>query len=156
MLDLLPTSRSAVGYWHDNTNYVVHPDVSFTLDLAGGIPSLLPGIRAPRHHAPAGARPAGELSPLLPERLRPSGSRRGSGPWRCSSSRTPHDEDAFLDAAAGVDHAPFASSNLETIGRRGILADTWLLPEPDTGESLTLQQLDKVQLFQTSGSRGFL
>ena len=36
LLDLLPTSRSAVGYWHDDKNYVVHPDVSFILDLPGG------------------------------------------------------------------------------------------------------------------------
>ena len=36
VLDLLPTSRSAVGYWHDHTNYVVHPDVSFTLDMPRG------------------------------------------------------------------------------------------------------------------------
>ena len=89
LLDLLPTSCSAVGYWHDDTNYVVHPDISFILELPRGIPSLLPGIRAPRHHAPAGAGKTGELPPLLPERLRPSGSRRGAVPWCCSSSRLP-------------------------------------------------------------------
>ena len=32
------------------------------------------------HHAPAGARPAGELPALLPERLRPPGPRRGAAP----------------------------------------------------------------------------
>ena len=31
--DLLLPPGSAVGYWHYGTNYVVHPDVSFTLDL---------------------------------------------------------------------------------------------------------------------------
>ena len=36
VLDLLPTSRSAVGYWHWGTKYVVHPDVSFILDLQDG------------------------------------------------------------------------------------------------------------------------
>ena len=36
VLDLLPTSRSAVGYWHDDTKYMVHPDISFTLDLPEG------------------------------------------------------------------------------------------------------------------------
>ena len=44
---------------------------------------------------------------------------------------THDDEDAFLDAASYVDHAPFASSNLETIAQHGILADTWLLPAPE-------------------------
>ena len=47
---------------------------------AGGIPSLLPGVRAPGHHAPAGAGQAGELPPLFPERLRPAGPRRGAAP----------------------------------------------------------------------------
>lgn len=36
LLDLLPTSRSAVGYWHNDTSYVVRPDISFILDLAQG------------------------------------------------------------------------------------------------------------------------
>ena len=36
LLDLLPTTRSAVGYRHDGKNYVVHPDVSFTLNLPRG------------------------------------------------------------------------------------------------------------------------
>ena len=36
VLDLLSTSRPAVGYWHDDKNYVVHPDVSFVLDLPEG------------------------------------------------------------------------------------------------------------------------
>ena len=29
---LLPTSRSAIGYYYFGANYVVHPDASFTLD----------------------------------------------------------------------------------------------------------------------------
>ena len=155
VLDLLPTSRSAVGYWHDDKNYVVHPDLSFSLDLPEGY----------RHCFMEYERRA-----TTPRRVRArlenyrryfrSGYARqdhgGKLPLVLFVFETPHDEDAFLDAAAGVDHAPFASSNLETITQHGILADTWLLPEPNTGESLTLRQLDKVQLFQTSGSRGFL
>ena len=59
---------------------------------------------------------------------------------------TPDDEDAFMDAASYVDHAPFASSNLETIAQHGILADTWLPPAPEPWERLPLQRLVKVQL----------
>ena len=59
---------------------------------------------------------------------------------------TPDDEDAFMDAASYVDHAPFASSNLETIAQRGILADTWLPPAPEPWERLELRRLVKVQL----------
>ena len=60
----------------------------------------------------------------------------------------PDDEDVFMDAASYVDHAPFASSNLETIARHGILADTWLPPAPEPWERLQLQRLVKVQLFR--------
>ena len=155
LLDLLPTSRSAVGYWHDHTNYVVHPDLSFTLDLPRGYRHCFLEFE---RRATTPRRVRARLENY--RRYFRSGYARqdhgGELPLVLFVFETPDDEDAFLDAAAGVDHAPFASSNLETIARRGILADTWLLPEPDTGESLTLRQLDKVQLFRTSGSRGFL
>ena len=61
---------------------------------------------------------------------------------------TPGDEDAFMDAASYVDHTPFASSNLDTIARRGILADTWLPPAPEPWERLELRRLVKVPLFR--------
>ena len=154
-LDLLPTSRSAVGYWHDDTNYVVHPDLSFTLDLPRGYRHCFLEFE---RRATTPRRVRARLENY--RRYFRSGYARqdhgGEWPLVLFVFETPDDEDAFLDAAANVDHAPFTSSNLETIARRGILADTWLLPEPDTGESLTLQELAKVQLFQTSGSRGFL
>ena len=53
-----------------------------------------------------------------------------------------------MDAASYVDHAPFASSNLETIAPNGILADTWLPPAPEPWERLQLTRLVKVQLFR--------
>ncbi len=155
VLDLLLTSRSAVGYWHDQTNYVVHPDVSFILDLPEGYRYCFMEY---------------ERRATTPRRVRArlENYRRyfWSGYARQDHGRewplvlfvfeTPDDEDAFQDAAACVDHAPFASSNLETITEHGILADTWLPPAPEPWERLTLQKLAKMQLFQTSGSRGFL
>ena len=36
-MDLLPTSRSSIGYYYHGTNYVVHPDASFTLDQRDGV-----------------------------------------------------------------------------------------------------------------------
>ena len=134
-----------MGYWHDDTSYVVHPDVSFTLDLPEGY----------RHCFLEYERRA-----ITPRRVRArlenyrryfrSGyARRDHGgelPLVLFVFETEDDEDAFLDAATCVDHAPFASSNLETIARRGILADTGLLPEPDTGESLTLRQIAEMQV----------
>ena len=61
---------------------------------------------------------------------------------------TPDDEDAFMDAASYVDHAPLVNSNLETIARRGILADTWLPPALEPWERLSLQRLVKVPFFR--------
>ncbi len=61
---------------------------------------------------------------------------------------TPDDEDAFMDATSYVDHAPFASSNLETIAQHGILADTWLPPALEPWERLQLQRLVRVPLFR--------
>ncbi len=145
VLDLLPTSRSAVGYWHNDKNYVVHPDVSFVLDLPGGY----------RHCFLEYERRA-----TTPNRVRArlenyrryfqSGyARRDHGgdlPLVLFVFETPDDEDAFQDAASYVEHAPFASSNLETIAQHGILADTWLPPAPEPWERLQLQRLVKVQL----------
>ena len=147
VLDLLPTSRSAVGYWHDEKNYVVHPDISFTLDLPGGY----------RHCFMEYERRA-----TTPQRVRArlenyrryfqSGyARRDHGgelPLVLFVFETPDDEDAFMDAASYVDHAPFASSNLETIAQHGVLADTWLPPAPEPWERLQLQRLVKVPLFR--------
>ena len=149
------TSRSAVGYWHDHTNYVVHPDLSFTLDLPEGYRHCFLEFE---RRATTPRRVRARLENY--RRYFRSGYARqdhgGELPLVLFVFETETDEDAFLDGAAGVEHAPFASSNLETIAQRGILADTWLLPAPEPWERLQLQQLVKVQLFQTSGSRGFL
>ena len=146
VLDLLPTSRSAVGYWHNDTSYVVHPDVSFTLDLPEGYRHCFLEYE---RRATTPRRVRARLENY--RRYFQSGYARrdhgGEWPLVLFVFETPDDEDAFL-AAAWVDHAPFASSNLATIALRGILADTWLLPEPDTGESLTLRQIAEMQLFR--------
>ena len=155
VLDLLPTSRPAVGYWHDQTNYVVHPDLSFTLDLPEGYRHCFLEFER-RATTPRRVRARLENYRRY---FRSGYARRDHGgelPLVLFVFETPGDEDAFLDAAAGVDHAPFASSNLETIARRGILADAWLLPAPEPWERLTPRQLAKVQLFQARGSRDFL
>ena len=147
VLDLLPTSRSAVGYWHDDTSYVVHPDLSFTLELPEGC-----------HHCFMEY----ERRATTPRRVRArlenyrryfqSGYARrdhgGQPPLVLFVFETPDDQDAFMDAASYVDHAPFASSNLATIAHHGILADTWLPPAPEPWERLQLQRLVKVQLFR--------
>ena len=147
VMDLLPTSRSAVGYWHHDKNYVVHPDVSFVLDLPVGYRyCFLEFERRATTHKRVRARLENH------RRYFQSGyARRDHGgdlPLVLFVFETPNDEDAFQDAAEGLDHAPFASSNLVTIAQRRILADTWLPPAPEPWERLPLQRLVKVQLFR--------
>ena len=147
VLDLLPTSRSAVGYWHDDKNYVVHPDVSFILDLPGGYRHcFLEFERRATTHKRVRARLENYR-----RYFRSGYARRDHGgelPLVLFVFETPDDEDAFMDAASYVEHAPFASSNLETIAQHGILADTWLPPAPEPWERLPLRRLVKVQLFR--------
>ena len=147
VLDLLPTSRSAVGYWHDDKNYVVHPDLSFTLDLPEGYRHCFMEYE---RRATTPRRVRARLENY--RRYFQSGYARqdhgGELPLVLFIFETEADEDAFQDAAACVGHAPFASSNLETIAQHGILADAWLLPAPEPWERLQLQRLVKVQLFQ--------
>ncbi len=147
LLDLLPTSRSAVGYWHNDKNYVVHPDVSFTLDLPQGYRHCFLEYER-RATTPRRVRARLENYRRY---FRSGYARRDHGgalPLVLFVFETEDDEDAFMDAASYVDHAPFASSNLETITQRGILADTWLPPAPEPWERLQLQRLVKVQLFR--------
>ena len=147
VLDLLPTCRSAVGYWHDNTNYVVHPDVSFILDLSRGFRHCFLEYEC---RATTSRRVHARLENYR-RYFRSSYARQNHGgewPLVLFVFETPDDEDAFLDAASYVEHAPFVSSNLETIAQHGILADTWLLPAPEPWDRLQLQRLVKVRLFQ--------
>ncbi len=147
VLDLLPTSRSAVGYWYDDTSYVVHPDISFTLDLPEGYRHCFMEYE---RRATTPRRVRARLENY--RRYFQSGyARRDHGgelPLVLFVFETPADEDAFMDAASYVDHAPFASSNLETVAQRGLLADTWLPPAPEPWERLPLTRLVKVPLFR--------
>jgi len=147
VLDLLPTSRSAVGYWHDDTSYVVHPDLSFILDLSGGYQHCFLEYE---RRATTPRRVRGRLENY--RRYFQSGyARRDHGgelPLVLFVFENEDDEDAFMDAASYIDHAPFVSSNLETIAQHGILADTWLPPAPEPWERLSLGRLVKVQLFR--------
>ncbi|MDE2842341.1 MAG: hypothetical protein OXN21_03050, partial [Chloroflexota bacterium] len=128
-------------------NYVVHPDpdVSFVLDLPGGYRHCFLEYE---RRATTPRRVRARLENY--RRYFQSGyARRDHGgdlPLVLFVFENEDDEDAFMDAASYVDHAPFASSNLETIAQRGILADTWLPPAPEPWERLPLRRLVKVQL----------
>ena len=129
MFDLLPTSRSSIGYRYDWTTYVIHPDASFTLDYKGRWrPYLLEFERLATTPRRAHAR------------LK-SYQRYFDGEWaeRDHGGRLPgvlfvfeslDNEKAFLDVADAVEGVPTITSNAKTLAKRGILGDSWILPPP--------------------------
>ena len=140
VLDLLPTSRSAVGYWHDQTNYVVHPDVSFILDLPEGY----------RHCFLEFERRA-TTPKRIPRRLasyqryfasgwaqRDHGGRR---PQMLFVFETPESETAFLDVADGMEGLDVITANAEALAERGILGEAWILPPPHSLDRMALSSL---------------
>ena len=143
LFDLLPTSRSSIGYRYDWTTYVIHPDASFTLEYKGRWrPYLLEFER--RATTPKRAR----------SRLK-SYQRYFQSGWaeRDHEGRLPRvlfvfessdNESAFLDVADGVKGMPIITSNAETLAERGILGDAWILPPPHSLARRPLSALDQV------------
>ena len=143
LFDLLPTSRSSIGYRYDWTTYVIHPDASFTLEYKGRWrPYLLEFER--RATTPKRAR----------SRLK-SYQRYFQSGWaeRDHEGRLPRvlfvfessdNESAFLDVADGVKGVPIITSNAETIAEQGILGDAWILPPPHSLDRRPLSSLDPV------------
>ena len=129
LFDLLPTSRSSIGYRHDWTTYVIHPDASFTLEYKGRWrPYLLEFER--RATTPKRAR--SRLKSY--RRYFDSGwAKRDHGgrlPRVLFVFESPGNENAFLDVADTVKGVPIITSNAETLAERGILGDSWVLPPP--------------------------
>ena len=127
--DLLPTSRSTIGYRYDWTTYAIHPDASFTLEYKGmWRPFLLEFER--RATTPK----------RIPKRLksyrryfRSGWAKRDHGghlPSVLFVFESPGNESAFLDIADAVDEAPIIVSNANTLAEHGILGDAWILPPP--------------------------
>ena len=140
LFDLLPTSRSSIGYRYDWTTYVIHPDATFTLEYKGRwLPYLLEFER--RATTPKRAR----------ARLKSYRRYFDSG-WaeRDHARRLPRvlfvfessgSENAFLDVADTVKGVPIITSNAETLAERGILGDAWILPPPHPLDRRPLSEL---------------
>ena len=139
--DLLPTSRSSIGYRYDRTTYVIHPDASFTLEYKGrSHPYLLEFER--RATTPKRAR----LKSY--QRYFDSGwAQRDHGgllPRVLFVFESHDNEKAFLDAADTVKGVPIITSNAETLAKQGILGDSWILPAPHSLDRRPLSTLDPV------------
>ena len=142
LFDLLPTSRSSIGYRYDWTTYVIHPDASFTLEYKGRWrPYLLEFER--RATTPKRAR--SRLKSY--QRYFLSGwverDHEGRLPRVLFVFESPGSEDAFLDVADTVKGAPIITSNAETLAERGILGDAWVLPPPHSLDRRPLSGLNQ-------------
>ena len=129
MFDLLPTSRSSIGYRYDWTTYVIHPDASFTLEYKGRWrPYLLEFER--RATTPKRAR--SRLKSYRRYFLSGWAERDHEGrlPRVLFVFESPGSENAFLDVADTVKGVPIITSNAETLAEWGILGDAWILPPP--------------------------
>ncbi|MCY4448049.1 MAG: replication-relaxation family protein, partial [Chloroflexi bacterium] len=144
LFDLLPTSRSSIGYRYDWTNYVIHPDASFTLEYQGRWrPYLLEFER--RATTPKRARARLESY----QRYFASGwaeqDHEGRPPRVLFVFESSASETAFLDVADTEEGVPIVTSNAETIAARGILGNSWTLPPPHSLDRRPLSLLHRVQ-----------
>ena len=129
LLDLLPTSRSSIGYRHDWTTYVIHPDASFTLENESRWrPYLLEFER--RATTPKRARARLKSYRRYFDSGWAERDHEGRLPGVLFVSESLASEKAFLDVADTVKGVPITTSNAKSLAKRGILGDVWILPPP--------------------------
>ena len=144
LLEMLPTSRSSIGYYFQGQYYVVHPDATFWLAYQGDWrPYFLEVER--RAVTPKRVR----------ERLRnyrryfasnwPRRDHGGTLPLVLFIFETPEIEEDFV-GSAGYHGLPICTSDLELFDERGVLGEVWRPPHPDTYQRLTIHALDKLAL----------
>ena len=148
LLDLLPTHRSQITYWHDGRRYVLHPDASFQLAYQRDWDWCL--LEYERR----------AVTPKrVPERLRgyrryflsdyPRRDHGGAEPLVLFLFESDEAEAAFLHTAARLSHAPFVSSSLPTLTERGVLGPSWHLPPPHPAERVLLHAVRAVHAVRT-------
>ena len=143
LFDLLPTSRSSIGYRYDWITYVILPDASFTLEYRGRwCPYLLEFER----RATTPKRILDRLESYRRYFLSGWAERDHGGllPRVLFVFETPGNEDAFLSAAR-VRSVPFLTSNVEALAERGILGNSWR-ESPPASSSDGLNPADRIQL----------
>ena len=142
LLELLPTSRSSIGYYFQGQYYVVHPDATFWLAYQGQWRAYLLEVER-RAVTPKRVR----------ERLRnyrryfasgwPHRDHGGVLPLVLFVFETPEIEEDFVDSA-GHHGLPICTSDLELFEERGVLGEVWRPPPPRPYERLPLHCLDKL------------
>ena len=144
LFDLLPTSRSSIGYRYDWTTYVILPDASFTLEYLGRWRRYLLEFE---RRATTPKRILARLESY--HRYFQSGwAERDHGgflPRVLFVFETPGNEEAFLDSAARVRSVLFLTSNVETLAECGVRGHSWR-ESPPASSSDGLNRTDRIQL----------
>ena len=144
LFDLLPTSRSSIGYRYDWTSYVILPDASFTLEYRG---RWRPYLLEFERRATTPKRILDRLASYRRYFLSGWAERDHGGflPRVLFVFESTGSEDAFLASAARVKSVPFLTSNVEALAERGILGNSWR-ESPPASSSDGLNLIDRVQL----------
>ena len=144
LFDLLPTSRSSIGYRYDWTTYVIHPDASFTLEYRG---RWRPYLLEFERRATTPRRIFDRLESYRRYFLSGWAERDHGGflPRVLFVFETPGNEEAFLASAARARSVPFLTSNVEVLAERGILGNSWR-ESPPASSSDGLNPTDRIQL----------
>ena len=129
VLDLMPTSRSAVGYRWDWTNYVVHPDASFQLAYRGRWRFYLLEFER-RATTPRRVRTRLENYRRYFRSGWPNRDHGGLPPLVLFVFPNLDAEEGFLHGVSGSTRPILFTSNLQTLDERGVLGDAWQLPPP--------------------------
>ncbi len=129
VVDLMPTSRSAVGYRWDWTNYVVHPDASFQLAYRGRWRFYLLEFER-RATTPRRVRTRLENYRRYFNSGWPNRDHGGLPPLVLFVFPNPDAEEGFLHGVSGSNRPILFTSNLQTLAERGVLGDAWQLPPP--------------------------
>ena len=129
VLDLMPTSRSAVGYRWDWTNYVVHPDASFQLAYRNRWRFYFLEFER-RATTPRRVRTRLENYRRYFNRGWPNRDHGGLPPLVLFVFPNLNAEEGFLHGVSGSNRPILFTSNLQTLDERGVLGDSWQLPPP--------------------------
>ncbi len=142
LLEMLPTSRSSIGYYFQGQYYVVHPDATFWLAYRGDWRPYFIEVER-RAVTPKRVR----------ERLRnyrryfasnwPKRDHGGALPRVLFVFETPEIEEDFV-GSAGYHKLPICTSDLELFEERGVLGEVWRPPRPEPYERLTIHELDSI------------
>ena len=154
LLELLPTSRSSIGYRYQGADYVIHPDATFWLAHRGDWrPYLLEFER--RAVTPKRVRARLKNYPRYFASGWADVDHAGQLPLVLFVFETHEAEDAFL-LAAGAHRLPICTSNLELINDLGVLREVWRWPPPNAPDRLPLHRLGEGYKNVPSRSRHFL